>query len=172
MHGAILTGATLLGTKLDNASLLGVDLEDANLAGTTFKRTFLNGARMPGANLSGARFELSDLGGTNMRRTDLSDAQFLGARLSGANLSNAYQLNTRYDIALSEKFALKTLTLPTSLDGAVLTGGQFFRSDLSGSSLAGADVTDIVYDEATIWPPGFSAPPSIPWTILKLDEDQ
>ena len=128
---------------------------------------------MPGANLSGAMFDRSDLGGTNMRRTNLSNAQFLGTRVSGANLSNAYQLNTRFDIALSErKLALKALPLPTSLDGAVLIGGQFFSSDLSGSSLAGADVTDIVYDEATIWPPGFIPPPSIPWTVLKFDEDQ
>jgi uncharacterized protein YjbI with pentapeptide repeats len=127
---------------------------------------------MPGANLSGASFVISDLGGSNMRRTDLSNAQFLGARISGANLSNAYQLNTQYDIALSERFALKTLLLPTSLDGAVLTRGQFFNSDLSGSSLAGADVSDIVYDEATTWPPGFIPPPSIPWTILKFDRDE
>lgn len=127
---------------------------------------------MPGANLSGARFDRADLGGTNLRRTNLSNAQFLGTRVSGANLSNAYQLNTYYGIALSERFSLKILTLPTSLDGAALIGGQFFRSDLSGSSLAGADVSDIVYDEETIWPPGFTPPPSITWTILEFDEDQ
>jgi uncharacterized protein YjbI with pentapeptide repeats len=107
-----------------------------------------------------------------MRRTNLSNAQFFGARVSGANLSGAFQLNTNYNIALSERFALKTLTLPTSLDGAVLSGGQFFNGDLSGSSLAGADVSDITYDEATVWPQGFVPPASVPWTGLELDEDE
>jgi uncharacterized protein YjbI with pentapeptide repeats len=127
---------------------------------------------MPDANLSGARFDRADLGGSNMRRTNLSNAQFFGARVSGANLSNAFQLNTNYNIALSERFALQTLTLPTSLEGAILARGQFFNGDLSGSSLAGADVSAIAYDEATVWPQDFVPPPSTPRTDLELDEDQ
>jgi uncharacterized protein YjbI with pentapeptide repeats len=159
LHGAILTNANLLGTTLDNASLLGADLADASVAGTTFKFTYLNGVRMPGANLSGARFDRADLSGTNMRRTDLSEAKFYGTRISGANLTNAYQLLTRYDVAISERFAPEVLELPTSLDGAVLTGGQFFFSDLHGASLAGVELTEIVYNEDTVWPLGFSPPP-------------
>ena len=67
---------------------------------------------------------------------DLALSRLIGADLRGANLSKA-------NISWS------------NLSGANLSGANLSGADLRGTVLKGADLTDVKYDQLTIWPQGF-----------------
>ena len=77
-----------------------------------------------------------DLSKTNLYYTDLSDVILSGANLSNTNLGGV------------------------SLRNANLTGANLSGSYLLGADLAGAILDDIIYDDDTIFPNGFTPPPS------------
>ena len=100
------------------------------------------------------RLDLSDaeivdgkLNGANMEGINLSDAFFKNTKMVGCNLRGADLRRTQFDYCtLSE----------SDLTGADLTGAQLESPFQGGSTKLGA----IVYDESTIWPEGFTPPPS------------
>jgi hypothetical protein len=84
-----LTGAQIVGARLDGANLSGAALNRANLSGAALDDANLSGAALNGANLSGARLNRANLSGAWLPRADLSGAQFAWANLSSAHLLRA-----------------------------------------------------------------------------------
>jgi len=114
----------------------GLDLKEAQLAGLS-----LSGADFSLADLSGADLSRADLSDSNMQFTDLSGAHLREVDLSGADLSSA-------DLSR------------TVLSDADLSDSYLLSTDLSEADLAFADLTRVRYDEGTVWPQGFAAPPN------------
>ncbi|WP_059017200.1 pentapeptide repeat-containing protein [Mycobacterium sp. M26] len=124
--------------------LAGQNLVELRLAGSDFARADLTEANLSGSDLSKANLARATLQGTNLTRADLREAYLgperipdapdqLGADLTGADL--------RY---------------------ADLSGADLGRANLTGAMLDHAILTNVFYDQQTIWPQGFTPPPSRP----------
>ena len=159
LRGADFTGASLTDVMFSEVDLSKATLRNARLEKGRWQKVDLSGADLEGARGSvqaivskfdglwapwadlpgfaflgsgrGAVFAGSSLEGSGFSGSDLTDSDFSNANLSGANL-----------------------------DGADLTGTSLRKSDLRKATLkfaklGGADLSDAVYDQATIWPDEF-----------------
>lgn len=158
-----LTGASLVGARIDRAVLTGAEagstvMTGADLSGTDLSRAKLTGARMDGirtdaktrladADLTGASLVGADLRGMVLDRAKLANANLTriiadertraeGAAFNGANLTEACLTNS----ALLRGAKLDGVLAPrASLAGAQLQGTDFSKADLSGATLASED---------------------------------
>ncbi len=146
----------------------GLDLAGMNLAGL-----YLRGADFSAADLEGANLNLTDLAAPDApdplsslgqlrpigSPTDFTGANLCGADLVGANLGGANL--TRANLSGADlRF---TLLSETVLYGADLSETQLKQEFLRGVS----------YDNSTIWPDGFTPPPSagkVPMAMAALGQ--
>lgn len=104
-----------------------------------------------GANLSGSFLVNENLSKATFERSNFTDAIFSGANLEGASL-----VGTDFSKACLFHVNLKGADLSeTNLEDVDLGA-----SDLSGANLSGAKFTNIRYSSQTVWPEGFTPPPS------------
>jgi uncharacterized protein YjbI with pentapeptide repeats len=141
LRGADLSDSTLWTTNfadvnLDGAKLRHAAFVNACLVGAHLKDANLRGANLLGADLTRASLSYADLTEAGITRANLTEAQVYGADLTGADLS-------------------KSDLTRTVLNGSNLTGAK-----LTGAKLENARMEDIIYDDQTVWPPGFQPPPS------------
>ena len=146
-----LENAYLVSTGLDHvpfmrahlslADLSEADLREANLNSADLRGAHLRDADLREADLSDAWLMGADLSAADLRDADLSDADLRWARGRGANLYGA----SLYGASLTE---------------ADLTEADLRWANLSEANLSEANLTDIVYDSKTIWPDGFTPPPT------------
>lgn len=141
LRGADLSDSTLWTTNFADVNLDGANLRHAGfvnacLVGAHLKDANLRGARLLGADLTRASLPYADLTEAGITRANLTKAQVYGADLTGADLSKS------------------------DLTGTVLTGSKLAGAKLTGAKLENARMEDIIYDDQTVWPPGFEPPPS------------
>jgi uncharacterized protein YjbI with pentapeptide repeats len=141
LRGADLSDSTLWTTNfadvnLDGAKLRHAGLVNACLVGAHLKDANLRGANLLGADLTRASLSYADLTEAGITRANLTEAQVYGADLTGADLSKS------------------------DLTGTVLNGSNLTGAKLTGAKLENARMGDIIYDDQTVWPPGFEPPPS------------
>ena len=115
---------------LKGAYLEGANLQEASLGDADLQRANLWGARLQGAKLSEADLQGADLSGAKLQGVDLRSA-----KLQGANLWLA------------------------DLQGADLSDAQLQATKLKHADLQGANLTRAKYNDATVWPVGFTPPP-------------
>ncbi|WP_085244689.1 pentapeptide repeat-containing protein [Mycobacterium paraense] len=108
----------------------------------------MNSSDLRGANLGLARLENVYLYGAT-----LDDALIVGSKLRGARLSYAHL----WRAGLSG-----TDLRGAHLANADLTKANLCDANLSGADLGGANLTDVLYGDGTVWPSGFTPPPSRP----------
>ena len=106
------------------------------LAGKPAKDIDLKGAHLEYADLKDAHLEGADLTGAHLEYADLRNAHLIGAHLIGAHLEGAH------------------------LEYAHLEGAHLERAHLTGAYLMGAYLKGVNYDDDTLWPAGFTPPPS------------
>jgi len=99
----------------------------------------------------------TDLRGQVLVSADLSGADLAGADLSDAKLHFAKLVGTRLAHATLRR---------ANLAGADLTDADFTGADLRGASLRdvklrGAVLEGVHHDDLTVWPVGFTPPPSV-----------
>jgi uncharacterized protein YjbI with pentapeptide repeats len=112
----------------------------------------LEGQELGELQLVGADFAYANLADTNLSHANLANATFDRADLSGANLTLA-------------NLTAAGLSIDDYLDdpdqpGATLDGANLRGTDLTGADLTRASLNNVYYDASTIWPAGFSPPPS------------
>lgn len=161
LSGANLFGAELSRANLWGANLAGASLSGANLAGAYLGRANLSGAnliraRLRHANLVRARLPRADLTGANLSYADLEQADLHRADLTGASVVQANL--TRAD--LTEAQLLGAQLEKPILTGVVLAGTHLEGADLSGAYLSRVLLDGAHHDKTTLWPPGFTPPPS------------
>ncbi len=154
LHGASLTDvmfsevdlskATLRNARLEKGRWQKVHLSGADLEGargsvqaivSKFDGLWAPWADLPGfaflGSGRGAVFAGSSLEGSGFSGSDLTDSDFSNANLSGANLDGA------------------------NFNGTSLRKSDLRKATLKFAKLGGADLSDAVYDQATIWPDEF-----------------
>jgi hypothetical protein len=138
----------------------GVDFSESDLTGVNFQ-----GQPTLQFQGSGACFARANLVQASFREANLRDADFSGAKM--------VKFGARDSDLSGAKLAGVDLT------GARLAGVAFVGADLRGANLTGADVTgadftdadltdtvlaQLVFDQNTVWPVGFSVPDGARWT--------
>lgn len=127
-------------------NLRGTDLSGRDLRWVDFSR-----ADMREANLRYVRFSAGKFRGTDFRGADLQSTNFDRARLEDANFAGTTLRSTRLRRG--------------RLTGANFRGARLIGVDLRAANLTAADLTDtefvnVRWDDDTIWPDGFTPPPS------------
>jgi len=131
MNYSNFSDANLSGSNLSGLVLEGSDFSNANLAGAR-----LNGALTAGIQLAGACLRGTNLSGTDLRGQDLRSLDMRRSNLSGADLRKAF------------------------LSGADLSDADLRGAKLTGVKLGGVNLSGIIWNAQTVWPSGFSPPPS------------
>ena len=158
--GAHLEYANLRSAQLEDAHLEGAHLEGASLEDAHLEGAHLTGAHLTGAYLTGAYLTGADLTGADLTGASLIRADLTGAYLTGAYLERAYLVDAHLEGAHLEGAHLEG----ADLEGADLTGAHLEGAHLQYAVLEGADLRDaklegVKYDD-TVWPAGFTPPPS------------
>ncbi|HXU05927.1 MAG TPA: pentapeptide repeat-containing protein, partial [Polyangia bacterium] len=128
-----------IGDRTKAGGFRGADLANAKLAGVGFRELDFQKAKFDGADLSGADLERSKLAGASFNRAMLEGAKLGLAVLRGASFRGARLAQA-------------------DLDGLDLRKVDFTDADLAGAMLEG-----VIFDETTILPAGFAAPPEMVW---------
>ena len=159
LRGADFTGAVLTDVRLDEADLSNATLRNTRLEKGTWQNVDLSGADLEGARGS-VQAIVSKFDGLWAPWADLPGLAFLGsgrgAVFAGSNLE--WSGFTASDLTGAD-FSNANLS-SANLDGADLTGANLRKADLRKATLrfaklAAADLSDAVYDQATIWPDEF-----------------
>jgi len=108
--------------------------------------------RLSGSSLSGLRLGCSERGSENCATFD--EADITSADLGFADFSNA----SMRDVDLSKANLVSADLRGVDLTRADLTDASLRRTDLTDADLTDAILTDVCFDEGTIWPAGFRRP--------------
>lgn len=129
-----------------------------------FAELDLTGQNLVGLPLAGSDFAVADLAGANLSESDLSRANFARANLRGADLARATLRGSYFgperipDVIDRSGADLSD----ADLSGADLTDADLGHAHLTGARLNRAVLTNVFYDADTVWPDGFTPPPSRP----------
>ena len=135
-----------LGGEAKSLLLAGKPAKDINLIGAKLKGANLTGAKLRDADLTGADLTGADLTGADLEDAILRDADLRGARLYDAKLRGAILRGARlYGARLYD---------------ANLRDANLRDANLEGAILEGAILEGIKYNDKTVWPKGFTPPPS------------
>ena len=162
---ADLTGADLTDANLSGANLYGASLYDATLYGAVlhdadFRRAYLRDVKYD--NITDWPRQVQDVlrvwrGEKDLYLALLHDADLSDADLTGVDLTRAKLTFAKLHFAILTD---ATLTY-ANLTGAELTGVNLKGAKLTGVDLTGVHLIDIYYDDTTVWPEGFTPPPSV-----------
>jgi uncharacterized protein YjbI with pentapeptide repeats len=170
-----LTSTSLVGANFTNAKLIKARLAAAKASGANFSSATLDEAEFIYADLTGANFSGSQLVGASLTESKYIEANFTQANLTNADLTGAILTNA--DLTKANLSGAK-------LVGAQLSGVNFDKAELNGTDLAGTDLRGLdlskaalssitwegtmqngtrllaCHDGSTLWPKGFTPPPS------------
>lgn len=148
--------------RLENLRFVRERSQDVPDDGRRFAEFDLAGQNLVGLRLTGSDFARADLNDANLSQSDLSRSNFARADLRNANLTGA--------ILRAAYFGPERIAHAPDQRGADLTGADLTDADLTGADLSHADLSDVsmsrtnltnvFYDGRTIWPTGFTPPPS------------
>ena len=125
---------------LENGSLKEAYLREADLQGAKLENADLQGSKLEMANLEGAKLEDVNLQEASLRGANLKGAILIRANLKGADLFFA---------DLQEAFLGDVDLRLANLRVTIFRKAKLLRVNLRGTK----------YDDATIWPEGFTPPP-------------
>lgn len=150
--------------ELENLRFVRDRSSDATEGTRRFAELDLAGQNLVGLMLAGSDFAVADLSGANLSEADLSRANFARANLKGADLARArlrgaYFGPERIPEATNQSGADLT---EADLNGADLSDADLAHANLTGALLKRAVLTNVFYDANTVWPQGFTPPPSRP----------
>ncbi|WP_067719669.1 pentapeptide repeat-containing protein [Nocardia yamanashiensis] len=113
------------------------------------------GRRQTGRDTERVNLEGACLAGRIFANTHFAKASFRGTNLAGAILDRGDLAGADF---LETDLSRSSIDATTVLEGAEFAG--LSASDLTGADLSGADLTGVYYDRSTVWPAGFTPPPS------------
>ncbi|MEV0463100.1 pentapeptide repeat-containing protein [Nocardia tengchongensis] len=143
----------LSGMGFRQANLAGSSFDSASLSETLFYSADLTHAWFNGATLVNAGFSFA-----NLTDAQLGNADLRGTFLDSTNLTNVWFGNTN----LASAYCANADFTKASLINANLTSANLAGANLADAVLDHVDLTNIYYDRATRWPPGYTPPASRP----------
>jgi hypothetical protein len=168
----IVAAGSILGQKMiddDRAQREGENLRfvrDASSPDPNRARPFsvldLEGQHLVGLQIAGADFAYTDLADAFLIASDLSRGDFTRGNLSNANLSRTNLRGAYFgvDRRINDANQPGANLTGADLTDADLTGANLSHANLTGANLTTATMSGVFYDAATVWPKGFSPPPS------------
>lgn len=144
-------GEEIHSVNVAGACLAGVFMVDVTVTNTDFRGADLSGAVIDSSTIVDTRFDSADLRGMVLGDTDVGRTSFEGADLSGAVFDSG-ELN---EVGFRNADLNGASFRSTSLEHVDLSG-----ADLTGVDLSGVGVAGVKYDDRTVWPVGFTPPPS------------
>jgi len=161
LRGADFTGAVLFDVMLDYADLSQAILRNAQLGKGMWREVDLSGANLEGARGSPQLFE-SNLNQLWAPFAELRHAAFIGGTARGAVFASsnleAAVFDGGFDLSGTD-FTNANLSAAyldhTDLTDAVMRKANLRRASLNYAKLEGADLSEAIYDHATVWPDGF-----------------
>lgn len=147
-----LKDSNFIGANLREAILTGIDFHDATLQNTNLRDSHLSDSDLEGAILSRSDLRNADFSKAILREAeiimaDARGATFLETRLVGADFSNTNFSNCN----LAEARFQGAKAVSTNLRDSSLRNSDFSGADLSGVAINYTDLSDITFDEATIF---------------------
>jgi uncharacterized protein YjbI with pentapeptide repeats len=137
---------------------LSEDLRAVNLKGKRIDDLALVGKSLAVADLSRARLRRARLVGADLRWSSMAETDLEGAVLVHATLDD---VDLRYSSLC--RVNMKSASLQrANFEGARLDLADLSGANLEGAQLEGAVLRRIAWDSETIWPSGFTPPPSDP----------
>ena len=150
-------GMYMPGSNFAGAKFFQTEMKGARMFGSNFYKSELADVKLATANLQGCNFFSADLTGADLERAGLYGSNFTGAILKNASLQGA---------ALREANLSRANLEGANLEDADLWGANLSRAYLSGANLKAANLEcaflentileNIVWDELTVWPEGFT----------------
>lgn len=136
--GVNLNGAILTYAHFND----GIDMSGATMVGAKLEHIGLSSANLAGANLSESRMEWADMGkanlaGANLAGAHLSSAYLYQANLSGANLAGITTAVPDEDLDNVAFFVLADMER-AQLQNAVLPYAKLYGANLRGANMSGA----------------------------------
>jgi uncharacterized protein YjbI with pentapeptide repeats len=153
LEGACLKSVDLTCADFEKKEMTGVDLGGATLSGASFDSSVLHNANLQGAVFEGGFLSDCRLDNATMSGVDCYEVYAYGASFRGADLRNGKFLGCNFD---------NTDFTNSNLEGAffgpdnILYKTTVCGANLSDAHLAGVRFKDVVYDDATKFPVGFS----------------
>jgi len=123
---------------------------DLNLHGSSFKDSWLDNAWFMNANLTDANFYSATLTNADLSGADLTDASFWGATLTNADLTGAQVAGANFWYTTDSGFTAAQLYSTASYQSGDLHGIGFRFNDLTGWNLAGQNLSDADFQDATL----------------------
>jgi uncharacterized protein YjbI with pentapeptide repeats len=147
------------GLDLDGCNFDCADLSEAQMH-CSMKNASFKSANLRGAHLTSARLNASDFSEANLSAVQLSRAKITATNFSNANLDSAKLVGSRL--------------LCANFSNANLANADLSYADLTGVDFSSADLTGIkfdrtLFDETTIFPPGFGYPKGLKWKGQGVD---
>lgn len=152
---ANLQGSNLSGADLSHSVLLRTNLAGASLAGSSMVEAKCSECSFRDTNLDGFVATAADFTQADFSKSKGSKPEFRAVNFKSANLSGIL-----WQQADLRKANLKAVNFA----GAALNGCWLLGADMSFAIIVGAQMTDCVSDEFTIWPAGAS-----PWIFGALE---
>jgi uncharacterized protein YjbI with pentapeptide repeats len=171
LHGAQLTGASLLRFCADQSALVQADLSYIRAQKSSFIAADAAGARFEGALLKEASFRQTNLKNANFVRANLARAVLVDADIEGADFSQA-ELAGAWLTGLTLRLAefrqcsfqgaemsdcdLERMSLPGAefeyavLKGALLTGTVMPRANFRSANLVNTGLAEIDWEQADL----------------------
>lgn len=122
----------------------------------------LKGQHLVGLQIAGADFAYTDLADAFLIASDLSRGDFTRCNLTNANLRRTNLRGAYFgvDRVINDANQPGANLTGADLTDADLTGANLSHANLTGANLTTANMSGVFYDTATVWPKGFSPPPS------------
>jgi uncharacterized protein YjbI with pentapeptide repeats len=166
-----------LKSSYERCNFSEVDFTGANLVETKFNHANMESCVINHAQLFNAELVEAVLRNAKANKVNLQNAKCFGANFDNAELHSIIATNAEFRLssfrgAILEKANFQQASLVgAQLQGAKLRGANLVEADLKGANLSGADLTDadltgailseVIADEATIWPENFEYRPAI-----------
>ena len=161
MSDVDLTGADLLGLRLDGAAFRRADLTGAMLDGCQLRQADLGGARLDRASMTRSVLRHCDLteghlagvnlSGSHLTDTVLDNAGFRGARLDGIHLRNCSAKRSIFKDAQLSGATMRDVDLSgADFQNAMLDGSHFVRCQLDQANFAKASLRGALFIQSNL----------------------
>jgi len=128
------TGRDLSGLVLGEMDLSGADLLGCRMNGTDFSRADLRDARLDHADIAGSKFDGARMAGASLEGAAITEASFRYANLANANMDGAVVVDSWFESAELTGISFRGARFGDLVDfaHAVLEGADFHDTTLSG----------------------------------------
>ncbi|NOJ64355.1 MULTISPECIES: pentapeptide repeat-containing protein [unclassified Arthrobacter] len=156
---------------VEGAFFGSLDLAETQLSGLQLRESNFYNSVLTGAYMSGMDLTYSNITGADLTNVFSTGTDFTGSDFSGSNMENAFFLLSEFEGASFTRVSASGVDMFDSS----FAGARIDCMDVRGASFRVADLSDatvsnLIHDASTIWPEGFTPPPTVTRESCMLEE--